>query len=306
MYKEKFNVKYIPKSKGFRKIVTYKKSECDLKRFHSKISRTIYNNTLPSKFAKAYIRKRSIITNANAHKYNDVYIFFDIKDFFQNINHNKLVEKLYFEINTKRKKEISKLDCYKIVKSCSLSNKGLGVGLIPSPILSNIYLKEFDNILYGKLKKFGLPNIIYTRYADDMVISFKKCDKYDLEEIELLVRNLLSRYGLKINDDKTKVINLEKSNHVRITGINISKDSQNKRYLTVGRKRKNQLYYDVIKLLNVKKEDRNKNEIKRVKGMQSFIISVEGESYEDSYSLGMIDIIKTFGFTDLKEAIRNL
>ncbi|MBX9179683.1 MAG: reverse transcriptase domain-containing protein [Paraclostridium sordellii] len=306
MYKEKFNIKYIPKNKGYRKIVTYKNSDCDLKKFHIKISRTIYNNTLPSKFAKAYIRKRSIITNAKAHKYNDIYIFFDIKDFFQNINHNKLIEKLYFEINIKRKKKISKLDCYRIVKSCSLSNKGLGVGLIPSPILSNIYLKELDNILYGRLKKFGLPNVIYTRYADDMVISFKKCDKYNLDEIELLVKNLLTRYGLKMNNNKTKVINLEKSNHVRITGINISKDSQNKRYLTVGRKRKNQLYHDVIKLLNIKKEDRDKKEINRVKGMQSFILSVEGISYEDSYSLGMIKIIEEFGFTNLKEAINSL
>lgn len=54
-----------------------------------------------------------------------------------------------------------------------MNDKGLPLGLVTSPILSNIYMKEFDNIIYGKLKKMGLDNIIYTRYADDIVISFK-------------------------------------------------------------------------------------------------------------------------------------
>lgn len=301
-----FKVMYIPKSKGYRKIVTYKNDDVELKEYHMKVSKIIYNNTLPSKFSKAYIRKRSIITNAKTHMNNDIFIFFDVKDFFQNINHSKLVELLYYEINKNKKKKVSRIDCNRIITSCSISNKGLGVGLIPSPILSNIYLKEFDNILYGRLKKMNLPNIIYTRYADDMVISFKECNTYDITEIKILINNLLTRYGLKINTKKTKIINLNKSNHVRITGINISKDKNNNRKLTVGRKRKNNLYHNSINLISQNVENRDDLEVKRVKGNQSFILSVEGEKYEESYSEKMKQVVYDKGFKSLKELIDSL
>ena len=48
--------------------------------------------------------------------------------------------------------------------------------------LSNIYLKPFDIQLYNKLKRLKCDNIIYTRYVDDMVISFKKIENH--KEIE--------------------------------------------------------------------------------------------------------------------------
>lgn len=46
-------------------------------------------------FAKAYIEHSSIVKNAKAHMYNDIFLFFDVKDFFPSINHNYLKFKDY-------------------------------------------------------------------------------------------------------------------------------------------------------------------------------------------------------------------
>ena len=54
-----------------------------------------------------------------------------------------------------------------------------------------------------------------------------------------------------------------------------------------------------------KKEGEKKN-TQKIKGMQSFILSVEGEAYEDSYSSNMKNAIKELGFNSLKELIDSL
>ena len=301
MIKEEFVVKYIPKHNGYRKIVTYKENS-ELKKFHTKAKNVLDKKIIPSKFAKAYIKKRSIISNANVHRYNDIFIALDIKDFFANIKHKKLIDLLQFEL-ARNGRGVYKKDCIKIVKSCSNTDRGLLVGLKLSPILANIYLKEFDNILYGKLKKMNLPDVKYTRYADDLVISFKNCEA-NLHDIISLIQKLLKRYGLRINEKKTRIINFNVSNHVRITGINIVKDEKNFRTLSVGRQRKNELYYLAKEILDGQLNDTVK--IRKVKGLQSFILSVEGVNYQKTYSYAMINEFTRRGYIDLKDFIDKL
>ncbi|WP_168198382.1 reverse transcriptase domain-containing protein [Crassaminicella thermophila] len=302
-----FQIKYIPKKNAFRKIVTYREDN-NIRVMHEKITSFIVKNTLPSKFSKAYIKNRSIVTNAKAHMYNDIFLMMDIQRFFSNINHNKLINVLYYELN-KKENIISKVDCTKIVDYCSVGNKGLPIGFVTSPVLSNLYLKEFDNILYGKLKKYNLENVIYTRYADDLTISFKKNSSYAndiIVNIQNTIANLLKRYSLKINERKTKIIDLNKSNHVRITGINIIKDDNNFRRLSVGKKRKNELYWSAINYFLTDKDNRNDAELDKIKGMQSFILSVEKTGYENSFSKAMKSKINELGYNSLKELIDKL
>ncbi|WP_069998229.1 reverse transcriptase family protein [Cellulosilyticum sp. I15G10I2] len=305
--KDELLIKYIPKKKGYRKIVSYNVANQKLRQEHKHINKFICDETIPSKFAKAYIKNRSIILNAKMHMYNDIFIYMDIKKFFASINHTMMVNLLFKEINKRKPKIIITKDtCYKIVKSCAISSKGLAEGVIPSPTLSNIYLKEFDNILYGYLNKMHLENIRYTRYADDMIISFKDTENYNVVDIVNAVTTLLKRYKLELNKEKTKIISLNRSNHVRLTGIIISKDSDNNRSLTVGRKRKNELYNKAISLAKKNKDIRLQGEINKVKGMQSFILSVEGIKYEEIYSDKMISIVRELGYEKLKQLIDNL
>lgn len=149
------------------------------------------------------------------------------------------------------------------------------LGFVTSPALANLYLKEFDGLLYGKLKKMDIKRPIYTRYADDMVISFQSQEDY-LEKIELIrseIDNLLKRVHLSINHKKTKIINLEKTNHVRITGVSITKDKNNYRHLSVGRKLKNHIFWSAINQYD--KEEKDYNEIAHIKGLYSFVLSIE-------------------------------
>ena len=123
-------------------------------------------------------------------------------------------------------------------------------------------------------------------------------------EIVNCTEKILKKYSLSLNYKKVRVIDLNISNHVRITGISISKTMDNSRFLTVGRKRKNELYHRTMKLMV--SENRNIEEISSIKGLQSFILSVEGVSYQNIYSQIMQDEIKKLGYTTLKDLIDNL
>lgn len=151
-----------------------------------------------------------------------------------------------------------------------------------------------------------LSNIIYTRYADDIIISFKTDTKNMLIETEnsivALVQSLLKRYGLQINKKKSRSYNLNVSNHVRITGVNITKKSDDYRHLSVGRSLKNKLFWDAIDCFENKKLEA----IQTIKGLQSFVLSIEKEGYESCYSEGMLKKIKDLGFFSLKELIDSL
>ncbi|MDO5558500.1 MAG: reverse transcriptase domain-containing protein [Oscillospiraceae bacterium] len=299
-------IKYIKTKNKIRKIYTYSSDDCELRKYHQKIYKFLEQRFVPSIFTKGYVKGRSIYQNAKSHMYNDYFIKLDIKDFFPHICHKQLIDKMYYEMNILEKDQISKLECINIIEKCSISNRGIPLGFITSPILSNIYLKEFDNIFYGKLKALELNNLVYTRYADDLTLSFKynKANKCIFLEDQIIniANELLKRYGLFLNKNKTHSYNLNISNHVRITGINISILENGKRKLTVGRSEKNFLYWQAINCIR----DKDKDKIKLVKGLQSYILSVEKIGSEDCYSKNMKDKVKSFGYNTLKELIDNL
>ena len=300
---EQLVVKYIKTKNKIRKIVTYAENG-ELRKYHEDVVRYLKKNTNSSIFAKAYVPKSSIYKNAKAHMYNDVFVKMDIKNFFPNINHKYMSECLFFELNKNTK--ISRKECYDIVRKCSVGEKGLPLGLVSSPALANLYLKEFDGMLYGSLKKMGLDNPIYTRYADDIVVSFKtgECDSIKIDEIKKEVQNLLKKFHLALNEKKTKAYTFNQSNHVRITGISIIKDDENYRYISVGKKLKNQIFWNAINMYEQNITDYK--EIEHLKGLFSFVLSVEKKNIENCYSEKMNNIIREKGYKNLKELIKYL
>lgn len=236
--------------------------------------------------------------------YNDIFIKMDIKNFFPSINHEYMAECLFFELN--KNTQISRKECYDIVRKCSVGEKGLPLGLVSSPALTNLYMKEFDGLLYGKLKKMELNNPIYTRYADDMVISFKtgENDEENIKAVKAEVQCLLKKVHLTLNEKKTKIYTLNKSNHVRITGISVTKDEKNYRHISVGRKLKNQIFWDAINMYD--KDIKDYSQIEHLKGLLSFVLSIEKKNFEDSYSANMKLLVAERGYGSLKELIKDL
>ena len=300
---EQLIVRYIKTKNKVRKIVTYSEHG-ELRKYHKQVVEYLKKNTTDSVFAKAYVPHSSIFKNAQAHMYNDVFLKMDIKNFFPSMNHKYMAECLFFELN--KNTRISRRECYDIVRKCSIGEKGIPLGLVSSPALANLYMKEFDGLLYGKLKKMELNNPIYTRYADDMVISFKfgSNDMEKIEDIKTEVKILLKKVHLTLNEKKTKCYMLSQSNHVRITGISITKDENNYRHISVGKKLKNQIFWDAINMYDQMVKDYKK--IEYLKGLFSFILSIEKTGVEDSYSENMKKLITKRGYGSLKDLINNL
>ncbi|MCM1044972.1 MAG: reverse transcriptase family protein [Candidatus Gastranaerophilales bacterium] len=300
---EDFVVKYIRRKNKIRKIVTYQESS-ELRKYHEAVVDFLRKNVYDSIFAKAYVPGASIYKNAEAHLYNDIYVKVDIKQFFPSINLKIMEEQLYKEIS--KVGEISRFECHEIVTRCSVGQKGLPLGLVSSPALANIYLKEFDGILYGKMKKLKLENLIYTRYADDMVISFriKEGEEYRQSVAEMLrmITRLLGKYKLKINENKTQIINLYRSNHVRITGVSVVRQENNYRHISVGRKTKNEIFWEAIKLYDAEQIDYK--ELSHLKGLLSFVLSIEKKGIENVYSEKMMSMLKERGADSVKELLK--
>ena len=300
---EQLVVKYIKTKNKVRKIVTYT-DDNELRKYHQRVADFLAKYTKNSIFAKAYVPHSSIYKNAQAHMYNDIFIKMDIKDFFPSLNHRYLAECLYYEIN--KNKAISRKECYEIVRKCSVGDKGLPLGLVSSPALANLYMNEFDGLLYGKIKQMGLQNPIYTRYADDMVISYQADDAKaeQIQEIKYVVQQLLKKVHLRLNEKKTRCYDLHRTNHVRITGISITKSEENYRHISSGRKAKNQMFWDAVNMYDQENKDYAK--INHLKGYCSFALSIEKKGIESCYSDQMMKLLQQRGCNSLKELIEKL
>lgn len=156
----------------------------------------------------------------------------DIKQFFDSIDHDKLMGFVQQRISDRRvMKLIRKWLKSGVIESGFVRETGKGTpqGGVISPLLANIYLHEFDKywtsqtLVKGKL----------VRYADDFVILFKT-----QEEAEFglqLVKAKIKELELELNEDKTRIVDTRMGkegfnflgfHHRRV------KSRRNKRYYT--------------------------------------------------------------------------
>lgn len=298
-----------------RVLYTYSTTYPEIKKEHEAYMSFLEEHFIPSTFSHAYTKKRSIYTNAKVHLLNDIFIKIDVKNFFPTINHQYLIDAMYFELNKKKQNAISLSECTAIVDNSSLQKLGLPLGLIPSPTLSNIYMKRFDSLLYGKLKQLNLGSLKYTRYADDVFISFKAEANertFDFTKVILEICNAeLRRCHLKINEKKTRIVNFSNSNHVKIAGVNVIRAEDDSRRLTVSRKVVKELYFRTIAVARSRASQTSTSnnlgtEIHYIKGMQSFILSIEKKGYSHILSPLMKQQVELLGYQNLEHLIAEL
>ena len=129
----------------------------------------------------------------------------DIKDFFENIDHNFL--KKFLKCKIKDESLINLIMLYLKTGAFDLKNeyiehrKGVWQGNIISPILSNIYLDYMDKFLERR-------GIDFVRFADDFVV-FAKNKKH----AEFVLRNLkrfLKLFKLSLNEEKTYITHINR------------------------------------------------------------------------------------------------
>lgn len=132
----------------------------------------------------------------------------DIKGFFDNIDHGKLLKQLWqLGIRDKNLLSIISKMLKAEVKGVGIPNKGTPQGGILSPLLANVVLNELDWWLDSKKNK----GIRFVRYADDFKIL---CPTYQVasDMLEKTTIWLKKRLKLEVSEEKTKIVNLKKTN----------------------------------------------------------------------------------------------
>lgn len=191
--------------------------------------------------ARAYF----LAQQANLHWVVDV----DIKGFFDNIDHKKLLKQIW-TLGIRDKKVLSIIQ--KILKSEiegeGVPTKGTPQGGIISPLLANIVLNEFDHWIESQWDQFSLEktyqrkqhllNVMRTktnlkevyivRYADDFKL-FCRNKSDSIKYFEATKLWLQDRLKLEVSTEKSKIVNLKKS-YSEFLGIKFKVRAKGKAY----------------------------------------------------------------------------
>lgn len=229
----------IKKRKKKRELIKYRDTNEGEKarEIHEAIMKALLAQYTPDSHSYAYQKGKSIRNCVEEHLWGRGFVKYDIKKFFNSITISNAVDAVIREmgIDIRYKTFVSM-----ILKGCFWGEE-LPLGLVSSPVISDICMKEFDEKVSEKLEHLGLK---YTRYADDILISSLEHISEELyASIDSIVKNNLEKVGLVLNEEKKQYINFDESHSfIRYLGINIVK-GENANFLSVGKK----YIYDVAK-----------------------------------------------------------
>lgn len=229
--------------------------------------------------AFAYIKRRCTIDALKRHQANESrwYAKYDFTDFFGSTTLEYVMNicSMIYPLS-----EIVKLpNGYKELKRAlelGFLNGGLPQGTPLSPTLTNIIMIPIDYTLSKALRQHNGTHYVYTRYADDILVSSKY--NFDFKEIEKLVVNTLNQFGapFKLNCEKTRYGSSAGSNWN--LGLMLNKDNQ----ITVGHENKRKLQ---ASLTNFILDSRNGNpwskyEVQVLEGVRTYYRNVECENID--------------------------
>lgn len=129
----------------------------------------------------------------------------DIKGYFDNINHKKLMKLVQEKISDRRMLKLIESWLKSGVMedgSLHLSELGSPQGGVISPLLANIYLNFLDRIWEKRHQDLG----VLVRYADDMVILTKK--KEDAIKTIKILNGIFHVLEIEMNLEKSRIVNI--------------------------------------------------------------------------------------------------
>ena len=137
----------------------------------------------------------------------------DIKGFFDNIDHNKLLNMLMRRIDDKPLLKLIR----RWLKAGVLDTDGMVLhpvtgtpqGGIVSPILANVYLHYALDVWFHEVVKVHCEGPSYiSRYADDFVCVFEL--ESDAQRFYKVLPKRLAKFGLEVAEEKTHIIPFDK------------------------------------------------------------------------------------------------
>lgn len=151
----------------------------------------------------------------------------DIKGFFDNVNHGKLLKQLWtLGIQDKELLSIISKSLKAPIKGIGIPDRGIPQGGLVSPLYANVVLNELDwwiasqwDTFPSRKRYLSRPNykgngtlkkIYIVRYADDFKIFCKT--RSEADKVFIAVKRWLKeRLMLDISPEKSKVVNLKKN-----------------------------------------------------------------------------------------------
>ncbi len=175
-----------------------------------------------SKLAHGFVRKGSIITNANVHKNQKYVLNIDLSNFFDSFNFGRVrgffIKNRNFELDPHIATVLANIACF---------NNKLPQGSPCSPVITNLITHSLDIRLASLAKKNSCS---YSRYADDITISTRKAvfPNQIMEQHEngkyLAGKKLIheiTRAGFSINEKKTRI--QHQYSRQDVTGLTVNK-----------------------------------------------------------------------------------
>lgn len=225
-----YNIEYteyhIPKRNGGYRLITAPSDE--LKDIQKKLYEIFMRfGAYAHDAAFAYVKERTCLNAIDRHRQKNTNFFykFDLQDFFPSCTTTVLQRQLKqvypFCILTN--------DILDLVINVATYRGALPQGSPLSPLLCNMVLVPFDWAMFYSIRHF---DGVYTRYADDILISF--IYKKQLSFVEHLIKEHLPE-GLFLNEIKSRCGSIAGRNHN--LGLVLNKE----RNITLGHKKKMEL-----------------------------------------------------------------
>lgn len=225
--------------------------------------------------AFAYIKNRSTIDAVKRHQANNSKWFakLDLHDFFGSTTLDFAMSMLskIFPISEVVREDVGRNALHDALELAFL-NGGLPQGTPISPLITNVMMIPVDFKLSNTLKDFEKQNFVYTRYADDFIISSKY--DFDVHKVENLIVSTLRSFNAPFSINASKTRYGSSSGRNWNLGVMLNKDNE----ITVGHKKKRQFQ---SMLHNYITDRRNgvqwsREDIMVMQGLYSYYHMVEG------------------------------
>ena len=226
---------FIPKKSGGRRRIDAPNFELmdalrNLKKIFEVDFGVLYHTT-----AFAYVKGRSTLDAVKRHQANESKWFgkFDLSNFFGSTTLEFVMKQFatIYPFSEIVKEDEGRTELEKALELAFL-NGGLPQGTPISPLISNIIMIPIDYKLSNILRDFDGNRFVYTRYADDFIISSRH--DFNFRNVENLMLETFEEFGtpFSLNREKTRY----GSSSGRNFNLGLMLNSQNQ--ITIGRAKK--------------------------------------------------------------------
>ena len=229
--------------------------------------------------AFAYVKNRCTVDAVKRHQKNNSKWFgkLDLHDFFGSTTLDYVIKmfSMVFPFSEIVKFPNGEAELRKALDLAFL-NGGLPQGTPLSPLITNVMMIPVDYKLANAFRDFDKQRFIYTRYADDFIISSKV--DFDVHRVEKLVVDTLHEFGapFTINESKTRYGSSAGRNWN--LGVMLNKDNE----ITVGHKKKRQFQSMLYNYITDKRKGVSwpREDVQTMQGLHSYYRMVEPETID--------------------------